>query len=60
MTISNEWVESIRSQMPQLPLHRRKQYIEEYGLNAKEADSLLAEHDVCYFFEAVLEDLVCV
>ncbi len=58
MTISNEWVESIRSQMPQLPLHRRKQYIEEYGLNAKEADSLLDEHDVCYFFEAVLEESV--
>ena len=54
VTISDEWVESLRSQMPQLPLQRRKRYVEEYGLNAKEADALLDERDVCYFFEAVL------
>ena len=54
VTISDEWLETVRSAMPELPLQRRQRYVESLGLNIKDANALIDERDVCLFFEQVL------
>ncbi|MBI5722548.1 MAG: Asp-tRNA(Asn)/Glu-tRNA(Gln) amidotransferase subunit GatB [Planctomycetes bacterium] len=38
--VGETWLESIRSQVGELPLQRRERYIKEYGLAFKDADAL--------------------
>jgi aspartyl-tRNA(Asn)/glutamyl-tRNA(Gln) amidotransferase subunit B len=43
VTVSDEWRETVRSEIPELPLARRKRYTNELGLTFKEADALTQE-----------------
>ena len=51
LAISREWVERIRSMLPELPRARRERFEREYGLTRYEADLLTEDHAVADYFE---------
>ncbi|MAX24824.1 MAG: Asp-tRNA(Asn)/Glu-tRNA(Gln) amidotransferase GatCAB subunit B [Phycisphaeraceae bacterium] len=55
VTISQEHIDTLRAQLPELPLVKRKRYAEELGLNDKQIDALLAEPATTALFDAVLK-----
>jgi aspartyl-tRNA(Asn)/glutamyl-tRNA(Gln) amidotransferase subunit B len=48
------WIEQIRTNLPELPIARLRRFREWYGLNAYDADVLVAERAVADYFEAVV------
>ena len=52
--ISQELIENIRKQMPELPWEKRKRFEENYGLSHYDASLLSAHMDTANYFEAVL------
>jgi aspartyl-tRNA(Asn)/glutamyl-tRNA(Gln) amidotransferase subunit B len=52
VTVSAEWLESIRAQLPELPIQRKKRYMDSYELPAKDAQKLVDERDTCFLFDA--------
>ena len=54
LVISDEWLESIRADLPELPLQRHARYVEELGLSHIDARSIIEEPSVCEFFEQTL------
>ncbi|TEU14263.1 MAG: Asp-tRNA(Asn)/Glu-tRNA(Gln) amidotransferase subunit GatB [Anaerolineales bacterium] len=55
LSISREWVEEIRSKLPELPAARRDRFIAEYGLSAYDAGILTADKAVADYFEACVK-----
>ena len=55
VVVSEQWVEQVRARMPMLPRERETRYRDELGLSAKDAAAIIAEPDVCLFFERVLD-----
>jgi len=53
--VSDEWLDELKAEIPELPLAREKRYIDEYGLKPVDARTLVDERDVCLFYEAVIE-----
>lgn len=51
--LSDEFLDSIKQEIPVLPIERRKKY-EEAGVSFKDAKTLVKEKDVSDFFEEVL------
>jgi aspartyl-tRNA(Asn)/glutamyl-tRNA(Gln) amidotransferase subunit B len=51
LEISREWVEEIRSLLPELPEARSKRFSAEFGLNDKEAALLTSEKALADYFE---------
>ncbi len=51
MIIDREWVEDIRSSLPELPDDRRQRYIGEYGLPAYDATILTDTKELADYFE---------
>lgn len=49
---SEEYVESIRASLPELPLAKSQRYQSEFGLTAKEAGVLIADRHWAGFFES--------
>ena len=56
LTVSEDWLEEIRATVPELPQARKQRYVEELGLNAKDAAAIIDEPKDCEFFEAVLKE----
>ena len=54
VAIDPEWVEEVRSRLPELPQARRARFVEEYGLPAYDAGLLTASKATADFFEAVM------
>ena len=52
LVISREWVEEIKSRLPELPDARRKRFQEQYGLSPADARTLTAEKEPADYFEA--------
>jgi aspartyl-tRNA(Asn)/glutamyl-tRNA(Gln) amidotransferase subunit B len=55
LSISREWVEEIRSKLPELPAARRDRFIAEYGLSAYDAGILTADKAVADYFETCVK-----
>ena len=53
--ISNEWIEEIKKDIPELANERRKKYIAEYGLKEIDAMTLVKEKNISDYFENVLK-----
>jgi len=51
LAVSREWVEEIRSQMPELPDARRRRFSEQYGLSDYDARVLTESRARAQFFE---------
>lgn len=52
-TVSEAWVDEIRSQLPELPAAKRQRYLE-LGLSPEDAGTLVAEAETAAFFERCL------
>ncbi len=53
--LSNEYIENIRKNLPELPESRKKRYLEEYKLTEKEAKMLTASKYMSNLFEEALK-----
>ena len=53
--VSDEWLDELKAEIPELPLQREKRYLSDYGLKPVDARTLVDERDVCLFYEAVIE-----
>jgi aspartyl-tRNA(Asn)/glutamyl-tRNA(Gln) amidotransferase subunit B len=51
LEISREWVEEIRSRLPELPATKRDRFIAQYGLSAYDADVLVTDQAVADYYE---------
>jgi aspartyl-tRNA(Asn)/glutamyl-tRNA(Gln) amidotransferase subunit B len=53
LVVSEQWLEQVRSQMPELPAHRRSRFIADYGLREYDAAVLTATREAADYFETV-------
>ena len=51
MEFTEEYVEKLRSELPELPLAKWRRFQAEYGLTVKESDVLVADRDWAGYFE---------
>jgi len=54
LVLSREWVEQIRSRLPELPEVRRDRFVAEYGLPLYDANLLTSSRAMADYFEACL------
>ncbi len=52
--ISEDFIESVKKMLPELPWEKRKRFEEQYGLNAYDAKLLTTNMDTAHYFETVL------
>lgn len=55
LEISDEWIEQVRSEIPEMPGKRRQRYVEEYGLPEYDAEVLTATKEMSDFFDETVE-----
>ncbi|MCL1912919.1 MAG: Asp-tRNA(Asn)/Glu-tRNA(Gln) amidotransferase subunit GatB [Eubacteriaceae bacterium] len=53
VNISEEWLESVRSSLPELASHKRERYIETFGLSEYESSILTSHRNIAALFEAI-------
>jgi aspartyl-tRNA(Asn)/glutamyl-tRNA(Gln) amidotransferase subunit B len=51
LEVSQEWVESLKEALPELPETRRQRFMREYDLNADESFTLTSERELADYFE---------
>lgn len=51
MEFTEEYIEGLRANLPELPLSKLRRYQNEYGLNDYDANLLIADRDWAYWFE---------
>ena len=56
VTIQRDWVEQVRSGLPELPVARRHRFREEYGLSSYDADLLTISKAMSEFFESAVAE----
>ena len=52
ISLDDEWLNSIITGLPELPLARRQRFVEQYGLPVYDADILTSERSLAEYFEA--------
>jgi aspartyl-tRNA(Asn)/glutamyl-tRNA(Gln) amidotransferase subunit B len=52
--IDDNWKNSVLAQLPELPLQRRRRFIEQYSLPEYDADILTGERDFSEYYEAAV------
>jgi aspartyl-tRNA(Asn)/glutamyl-tRNA(Gln) amidotransferase subunit B len=56
LVIDEEWVNSVRADLPELPDTRQKRYVEQLGLSEYDAMVITGSKSIADFFEACLEN----
>lgn len=51
VAIDDAWLDAIRARLPELPIARRRRYVEDYGLPEKDAAQLVDDRDLCLLFD---------
>jgi len=54
--LTNEWLQSILSNFPELPLNRKKRFIKDYQLPEYDADLLTLERNLSDYFESAVKE----
>lgn len=54
LQLSDAWIESIRTQLPELPEAKTKRFISDFGLTPSEARFLTSERTLADYFESVV------
>jgi len=57
LSLSNEFIQGIKSKIPELPQNRKNRLIQEYSLNEKEAEIFVYYKDLGEYFEKVISEL---
>lgn len=55
MTITTEEVAEIAKELPELPIEKKARFIQEFGMNEKDAETLTADVKLSAYFEEVAE-----
>ncbi len=55
LIVSDEFVERVRSEMPELPESRRRRFMEQYGLSYSDASQLTSERSLADYYEQAAE-----
>jgi aspartyl-tRNA(Asn)/glutamyl-tRNA(Gln) amidotransferase subunit B len=53
LDIAADWIERVRSELPELPGTMRERFVRDYALSEYDAQTLTASRDVAAYFEAV-------
>lgn len=53
--LSDEFVERLRAELPELPDAKRDRYVSDFGIKRQDAEQIAGEPDVAAFFEAAME-----
>ncbi|AAZ68315.1 Asp-tRNA(Asn)/Glu-tRNA(Gln) amidotransferase subunit GatB [Ehrlichia canis] len=53
--IDDQYIDHVKSLLPELPLQKRDRYINDFNLNKSDADILSSDKDVAMYFEKVVE-----
>ena len=56
--ISADWLEEIRTSIPELPYERKNKYQNTYGLSAYDANILIKEKSIANYFEECLKEKI--
>ncbi|MCX6382528.1 MAG: Asp-tRNA(Asn)/Glu-tRNA(Gln) amidotransferase subunit GatB [Armatimonadetes bacterium] len=56
LDITEEWIETVRASMPELPDARKARFIEQYGISAYDAGLLTDSRALSDYFEAVVKE----
>jgi aspartyl-tRNA(Asn)/glutamyl-tRNA(Gln) amidotransferase subunit B len=51
ITLSDEWIDSIRSRLPELPYQKLQRYITHHGLSPYEAEILINDQQIAHYYE---------
>ncbi len=57
MHFTKEWLEGLKKELPELPKKRKARFIEEYGLNEKDALTLVSYKELSEYFDHVMSEL---
>src|SRR5512132_4144186 len=55
LIVSDEFIERVRSEMPELPEARRRRFMEQYGLSFTDASQLTSERSLADYYEKAAE-----
>jgi len=53
--IDDDWVDRIRTEIPEMPLDKQRRFMEEYGLPYSSTAPLCPDKELCDFFEQTVE-----
>lgn len=56
LVVSEDWIERLRSELPELPDKKVERYQSEYGLSLYDAEILTEERDLAEFFEETVKE----
>ena len=56
--VSEQWLHSMRSRLPEMPNHKLERFVKQYGLHHEEALLMSSERDLSEYFEAVVSQNV--
>jgi len=55
--LTKEWIDAVKSEIPELPPERRKRFQEEYGLPSKTIDTFVTNKELGDYYEEVMSEL---
>ncbi|OEF97188.1 aspartyl/glutamyl-tRNA amidotransferase subunit B [Desulfuribacillus alkaliarsenatis] len=55
MEITDDWIERLRAEIPELPDKRKERYMADYGLSAYDASVITSSREVAEFFDSTME-----
>jgi aspartyl-tRNA(Asn)/glutamyl-tRNA(Gln) amidotransferase subunit B len=56
LVISDELIEQVRRELPELPQHKRQRLMEDYGLSAYDASILVSSKDMANYYESAVKE----
>ena len=54
LTIGDDWIARVRSELPELPTQKRQRFMADFGLSAYDATTLTASQEIADYFEATV------
>ena len=54
LTIGDDWIARVRSELPELPAQKRQRFMADFGLSAYDATTLTASQEIAAYFEATV------
>jgi aspartyl-tRNA(Asn)/glutamyl-tRNA(Gln) amidotransferase subunit B len=51
LVIDDDWIDSIRKKLPELPNEKKKRFMDEYGLPSYDSEFLTSSHELADYFE---------
>ncbi|WP_408999271.1 Asp-tRNA(Asn)/Glu-tRNA(Gln) amidotransferase subunit GatB [Syntrophus buswellii] len=53
--LSGEWIEAMRSRLPEMPAERAERFVAQYGLTGEEATFMSSDPEVSNYFDALID-----